>query len=95
MKNSGCHGNQSKKKNKKSLHPKPLIGKHYYLQEFSLVRGLQNSLKYKNNPSKNMVFMGDSFSFYYSIEKNEFTKFLRLVQGRLLLFGRLLKSHYE
>ena len=30
----------------------------------------------KNDPSKNIGFMGDSFSFYYAIELNEFTKFL-------------------
>ena len=33
------------------------------LQECSLDTGLQNSLK-KNDLSKNMAFMGDSFSFY-------------------------------
>ena len=30
----------------------------------------------KNDPSKNIGFMGDSFYFYYAIAEHEFTQFL-------------------
>ena len=67
MKNSGCHGNQSKKTFKNLLLQNHSMDSIIILQECSLERGLQNSLKWKRL-SKNMAFMGDTFSFYYGIE---------------------------
>ena len=69
MKNSSCHGNQSKKKPLKNLLlPNHLLDSIIILQECSSDRVLQNSLKKKYDPKKNMAFLGDSFSFYYGIE---------------------------
>ena len=68
MKNSGYHDNQSKNTFKNLVLLNHLLDSFIILQECSLDRGLQNSFKEKNDPSKNMAFMGDSFSFYYGIE---------------------------
>ena len=67
MKNSGCHGNQSKK---------PV--KIFYSQATNWIallfcRNVPEIEVYriplnKNDPSKNIDFMRDSFSFYYAIE---------------------------
>ena len=52
---------------KKNLLQKPLIlDSTIILQECSLK--VYRIPKNKNNLSKNMAFMGDSFSFYYGIE---------------------------
>ena len=65
MNNSGCHGNQSKKPLKIFSSQTAYWIAFFFLQECSSDRGLQNSLKKKKkDPSKNMAFMGDSFSFY-------------------------------
>ena len=53
----------------------------------NLLRDLQNSFRKKNVPSKNKAFMGDSFSFYYGIIKNEVT-----TTPREITLGKLLKS---
>ena len=66
MKNSGCHGAQSKKPLKIFSQITNWIAL-LFCRNVPLDRGLQNFFK-KNDPSKNIGFMEDSFSFYYAIE---------------------------
>ena len=66
MKNSGCHCNQTKKTFKNLLLPNHLLDSIIILQECSL-EVYRISLN-KNDPSKNIGFMGGSFSFYYAKE---------------------------
>ena len=71
MKKYGCQS-----KNLKNLLPNQYWIALLFSRNVPYTEVYRIPLKKKNNPSKNMAFMGDSFSFYYGIEYNEFTKFL-------------------
>ena len=67
MKNSGCHGNQSKK-------PLKILSSQttnwialLFCRNVPYIEVYRIPLN-KNDPSKNIGLLGDSFSFYYAIE---------------------------
>ena len=75
MKNSGCHGDQSKKPLKIFSFQATYWIALLFCRNVPQIEVHRIPLN-NNDPSKNIGFMGDSFFFYYSIEQNEFTKFL-------------------
>ena len=66
MKNSGCHGNQSKKHLKIFSQTTNWVAL-LFCQNVPLIE-VYRIPENKNDLSKNMTSMGDSFFFYYGIE---------------------------
>ena len=78
MKNSGCHGDQSKKPLKIFFSQTTNWIALLFCMNVPYIEVYRIPLN-KNDQSKNIGFL--SFSFYYAIEWNEFTKFLGSSKG--------------
>ena len=76
MNNSGCHGNQSKKPLKIFSSQTANWIAFFFLQECSLDRGLQNSLKKKRSVKKHGFYGRLIFLLWYKVKslKNFFSK---------------------